>query len=164
MRLFHAQLSLDVATTRSRSLRALNVSPQDRARFVRTCRADSNGARSDSLEPHCRLPETDKLARRPRARTSGMTSYVATSSADILLTFRRRPWRFILGGVLVFLVGIGLWLLLNQLLKPAPTPVVPPVPVVAAVAQTGDVSVYLTGLGTVQAYNTVAVHVQVDAT
>ena len=93
-----------------------------------------------------------------------MTSYVATSSADILLTFRRRPWRFILGGVLVFLVGIGLWLLLNQLLKPAPTPVVPPVPVVAAVAQTGDVSVYLTGLGTVQAYNTVAVHVQVDAT
>jgi multidrug efflux system membrane fusion protein len=41
-------------------------------------------------------------------------------------------------------------------------PTVVPVPVVAAVAQAGDVPVYLTGLGTVQAYNTVTVRVRVD--
>ena len=75
-----------------------------------------------------------------------------------------RPWRFVLGGVLVCLAGIGLWLLLRDLLKPAPTLVVPPIPVVAAMAQTGDVPIYLTGLGTVQAYNTVTVHVRVNGT
>ena len=66
--------------------------------------------------------------------------------------------------MLVCLAGIGLWLLLRDLLKPAPAPAVPPIPVVAAVAQTGDVPIYLTGLGTVQAYNTVTVHVRVNGT
>jgi multidrug efflux system membrane fusion protein len=57
-----------------------------------------------------------------------------------------------------------LWLIVRQLLTPAPTPAIPPIPVVAAVAQVGDVPIYLTGLGTVQAYNTVTVHVRVDGT
>jgi multidrug efflux system membrane fusion protein len=77
----------------------------------------------------------------------------------------RRPlWRYLLGGFLICLVAIGLWLLLRELLKPAPKPVVPPIPVVAAVAQTGDLPIYLAGLGTVQAYNTVTIHTRVNGT
>jgi multidrug efflux system membrane fusion protein len=64
--------------------------------------------------------------------------------------------------VLAVVVGIGLLLLLKDLLRPAATAAVLPIPVLAAVAQTGDAPVYLTGLGTVQAYNTVTVHVRVD--
>jgi membrane fusion protein, multidrug efflux system len=90
--------------------------------------------------------------------------YVATSNADAHRRSRRRLWQFLLGGVLVCLAGIGLWLILRELLKPAPAPPVPPIPVVAALAQIGDVTVYLTGLGTVQAYNTVTIHVRVNGT
>ncbi|MEJ0069742.1 MAG: biotin/lipoyl-binding protein [Pseudomonadota bacterium] len=69
-----------------------------------------------------------------------------------------------LGGLVLLLVGIGAWLLLKDLLKPAPKPAPPPIPVVAVAAQTGDVPIYLTGLGTVQAYNAVTVRVHVDGT
>jgi multidrug efflux system membrane fusion protein len=72
--------------------------------------------------------------------------------------------RRILWGVLVCIAGIGVWLLVKHWLKPAAKPVIPPTPIVTAVAQSGDVPVYLTGLGTVQAYNTVTVHVRVDGT
>lgn len=75
-----------------------------------------------------------------------------------------RSYRKILWVVLACLAGIALWLLIRQWLKPAPAPAVPAIPVVAAAAQTGDVPVYLTGLGTVQAYNTVTVHARVDGT
>jgi membrane fusion protein, multidrug efflux system len=75
----------------------------------------------------------------------------------------RRSWWF-LGAGLICLTGIGLWLLLKELLTPAPVPVVPPIPVVAVAAKTDDVPVYLAGLGTVQAYNTVTVHVRVNGT
>jgi multidrug efflux system membrane fusion protein len=91
-------------------------------------------------------------------------AYVATSTADAHRRSRRRLWQFFLGGVLVCLTGIGLWLVLRVLLKPAPAPPLPPIPVVAALAQIGDVPVYLTGLGTVQAYNTVTIHVRVNGT
>jgi membrane fusion protein, multidrug efflux system len=81
---------------------------------------------------------------------------------------RRQSWRrscqFLLGGILVCVAVIGIWLLLRELLKPAPAPAVLAIPVVTAAVQTGDVSVYLTGLGTVQAYNTVTVHVLVSGT
>jgi membrane fusion protein, multidrug efflux system len=76
----------------------------------------------------------------------------------------RRLWWFLLGGILVCLAAIGLWLLLRVVLAPVPAPAVPGIPVVAVTATTGDVPVYLTGLGTVQAYNTVTVHVRVDGT
>jgi multidrug efflux system membrane fusion protein len=74
----------------------------------------------------------------------------------------RLSW-LLLGGVLVCLAGIGLWLLLRELRKPEPAPA-PPIPVVAALAQTADVPVYLAGLGTVQAYNTVTVRFLVNGT
>ena len=77
---------------------------------------------------------------------------------------RKRLWWVIFGGVLVFIAGIGLWLVLKVLLKPAPVPAVPPIPVVAAVALSGDVPVYLAGLGTVQAYNTVTIRFLVNGT
>jgi multidrug efflux system membrane fusion protein len=80
----------------------------------------------------------------------------------------RRPLnrvrRFLLGGLLACLAGLGLWLLLKDLLKPAPVPAVPPIPVITVAALAGDVPVYLSGLGTVQAYNTVTVHVRVNGT
>jgi multidrug efflux system membrane fusion protein len=91
-------------------------------------------------------------------------AYVAPFTADAHCRSRRRLWQFLLGGVLVCLAGIGLWLVLRELLKPVPAPPVPPIPVIAALAQIGDVPVYLTGLGTVQAYNTVTIHVRVNGT
>src|SRR5262245_23835603 len=39
-----------------------------------------------------------------------------------------------------------------------------PVPVVAGVVQKRDVPIYLDGIGTVQAYNTVSVHPQISGT
>jgi multidrug efflux system membrane fusion protein len=89
--------------------------------------------------------------------------YVAPSAVGGPQRSRRRLW-WLLGVVLLCLAGIGLWLILHVMLKPAPAPPVPPIPVVAAIAQTGDVPVYLTGLGTVKAYNTVTIHVRVNGT
>jgi membrane fusion protein, multidrug efflux system len=45
---------------------------------------------------------------------------------------------------------------------PPPKPIIPPVPVTVAAAQTADVPIYLSGIGTVQAYNTVQVKSRVD--
>jgi len=87
---------------------------------------------------------------------------VATSAAEAPRRSRRRLWQVLLGSVLVCAAAIGVWALLTELFKPAPAPTVLPIPVVATVAQTGDVPIYLTGLGTVQAYNTVTVHVLVS--
>jgi membrane fusion protein, multidrug efflux system len=77
---------------------------------------------------------------------------------------RQRPWRWLLAALLISPAGIGLWLLLRELHQPAPAPAVPPVPVVAAVAQAGDVPVYLAGIGTVEVYNTVTVRFLVNGT
>jgi multidrug efflux system membrane fusion protein len=60
-----------------------------------------------------------------------------------------------LGGALVCLAGIGLWMLLRELLKPTPAPA-------AALVQTSDMRLYLTGFGTVQACNSVTVRARVD--
>jgi multidrug efflux system membrane fusion protein len=72
-----------------------------------------------------------------------------------------RLWWLILGGVLIVAM-IGLGILLWEWLKPKPVVVIPPVPVVTAAARIGDVPVYLTGLGSVQAYNTVTIQFLVD--
>jgi membrane fusion protein, multidrug efflux system len=90
-------------------------------------------------------------------------AYAAPPTADGPHRSRRRL-RWVLACVLVAVVAIGLWFAVRATLKPAPVAVVPPVPVVAAVALTGDVPVYLTGLGTVKAYNTVTIHVRVNGT
>jgi membrane fusion protein, multidrug efflux system len=89
-------------------------------------------------------------------------TYAAPPATVVAHRSRLRYW--LVGGVLVCLVGIGVWLLLHVMAKPKPTPVAPPIPVVAATAQSGDVPVYLTGLGTVKAYNTVTIHVRVNGT
>jgi membrane fusion protein, multidrug efflux system len=93
-----------------------------------------------------------------------VSAYLAPAGVSAAHRSRRRLWPFFLGGVLVCLAGIGLWQLLSELLKPTPAPAVPPIPVVSAVAKTGDVPVYLDGIGAVQAYNTVTIHVRVDGT
>jgi membrane fusion protein, multidrug efflux system len=58
------------------------------------------------------------------------------------------------------------WYVVHQPAKSAPgqaqSAVVPAVPVTAGLAETKNVPVYLTGLGTVQAFNTVVVKVRVD--
>ena len=76
----------------------------------------------------------------------------------------KRLHRWVLGCILVGLAAIGLWFGVRAMLKPAPAPVVLAIPVVTAVAISGDVPVYLTGLGTVKAYNTVTIHVRVNGT
>ena len=77
---------------------------------------------------------------------------------------RRRLWWYLLAGVVACLVGVGLWLLVAAWLKPPPKPAPPPIPVVTAPVKTGDVPVYLDGIGTVQAYNTVTVRFLVNGT
>jgi multidrug efflux system membrane fusion protein len=93
-----------------------------------------------------------------------MSAYVATPVVGGVGRSRHRRWWLWLGGVLVCLAAIGAWLVLRDWLRPAPAPAMPPVPVIVAAAQTGDVPIYLTGLGTVQAYNTVKVLFHVDGT
>jgi membrane fusion protein, multidrug efflux system len=93
-----------------------------------------------------------------------VTTDVATSFVSMPDRSRPRPWWLVFGGVLVCLIGLGLWLLLKELHKPAAPPVVAAIPVTAAAVQTGDVPVYLSGLGTVQAYNTVTVRFLVNGT
>lgn len=56
------------------------------------------------------------------------------------------------GGVIAFMPGS----------KSKPSTAVPPVPITAGMAEVKDVPVYLTGLGTVQAFNTVTVNTRVD--
>lgn len=73
---------------------------------------------------------------------------------------RHQRWLWWAG--LAAVAAIGAWLLLAALRKPAPPPPPAPIPVVTAVAQAGDVPVYLEGIGTVQAYNSVTVRAQVD--
>ena len=93
-----------------------------------------------------------------------VSAYVATPGVGVAGRSRHRRWRFWLGGVLICFAVIGAWLASRDWLRPAPAQAVPPVPVIVVAAQTGDVPIYLTGLGTVQAYNTVKVLFHVDGT
>src|SRR6266446_933895 len=66
--------------------------------------------------------------------------------------------------VLVIAAGVLTWRFARAPTKPAPAPAAASqaIPVTAGAAETKNVPVYLTGLGTVQAFNTVTVKVRVD--
>jgi multidrug efflux system membrane fusion protein len=68
--------------------------------------------------------------------------------------------------ILVVAAGGLAWYVVHEPAKSAPSQassaIVPPVPVTAGLAETKNIPVYLTGLGTVQAFNTVVVKVRVD--
>lgn len=74
--------------------------------------------------------------------------------------------RLIPVAVLVLLVGLGYagwrWFESGPAEAEAPASPPPAIPVSVATARRADVPIYLTGLGTVQAFNTVTVHSRVD--
>ena len=66
-------------------------------------------------------------------------------------------------GAVVVIAGCGLaWLLVHAPAKAASVPANQAIPITAGMAELKDVPVFLTGLGTVQAFNTVTVKVRVD--
>jgi multidrug efflux system membrane fusion protein len=90
---------------------------------------------------------------------------VAPSVASDTHRSPRRLWRTLAWGLLACVIGVALWLFLRDYFKPAPpAAVIPPIPVVAVAAQSGDVPIYVTGIGTVLAYNTVTIHARVNGT
>jgi membrane fusion protein, multidrug efflux system len=77
---------------------------------------------------------------------------------------RHRTW---LSAAILVAAACGLaWYVVHEPARSAPSQassaIVPAVPVTAGLAETKNVPVYLTGLGTVQAFNTVVVKVRVD--
>jgi multidrug efflux system membrane fusion protein len=71
----------------------------------------------------------------------------------------------ITGGLIVLLAGVGLWWWhSSQAAQEAAAQhhAAPPVPVAVTQVSTQDLPVYLTGVGTIQAYNTVTVRTRVD--
>lgn len=74
----------------------------------------------------------------------------------------RRRW--LAWTVLAIVLALVAWWLIALWRKPPPPKPPAPTPVTAAFAQSGDVPIYLDGIGTVQAYNAVTVRAQVDGT
>jgi multidrug efflux system membrane fusion protein len=74
------------------------------------------------------------------------------------------PTLFLIGGILVVGIIIGITWYERKLgdAKKAAGKATPPVAILATVVKHKDVPIYLDGLGTVQAYNTVTVRVRVD--
>jgi membrane fusion protein, multidrug efflux system len=72
------------------------------------------------------------------------------------------PRRFlVISAIIVALAGVAVWYELNRA-EPAVKATTAPVPVTVAIASRGDLPIYLTGLGTVQASFTVGIRAQVD--
>jgi multidrug efflux system membrane fusion protein len=68
-------------------------------------------------------------------------------------------------GLGVAVCAAGLWAWRSGADEPSPPPVAPaPVPVVAAKVQVSDFPIAMSGIGTVEAYNTVDIHAQVTGT
>jgi multidrug efflux system membrane fusion protein len=72
-----------------------------------------------------------------------------------------RPRILVISTIVVALVGVAVWYELDRA-KPVVKATVAPVPVTVAIASRGDLPIYLTGLGTVQASFTVGIRPQVD--
>jgi multidrug efflux system membrane fusion protein len=72
------------------------------------------------------------------------------------------PRRFlVISAIVVALAGVAVWYELNRA-EPAVKATTAPVPVTVAIASRGDLPIYLTGLGTVQASFTMGIRAQVD--
>jgi multidrug efflux system membrane fusion protein len=74
--------------------------------------------------------------------------------------------RGVIGAIIsvVCVGGLIVWRVDGQEPAPAPSAVVPPVPVVAAKVQVTDFPIVMTGIGSVVAYNVIDVHAQVTGT
>jgi multidrug efflux system membrane fusion protein len=116
------------------------------------------------LFPWRSLPRATARTQEAGLNSPELTSTTHPQAIGAYRRSRRNRWRLLLWILIAGLAAIGIWLLVREFLKPKPVPPPPPIPVVATPAQSGDVPVYLTGLGTAQAYNTVTVHVRVDGT
>src|SRR5215813_4891809 len=72
---------------------------------------------------------------------------------------------FAIGGLAAAICAAALWAWQSGADEPPPPPVAPaPVPVVAAKVQVSDFPIVMSGIGTVEAYNTVDIHAQVTGT
>jgi membrane fusion protein, multidrug efflux system len=103
----------------------------------------------------------------PPTRPEAGPDEVAPDREDAVAPPRpKRRWRLSLL-VLAVLSGTVFWLLETSTTSPTPAAMAaretpPAIPVVAANARRGDMPVYLTGLGSVTAFNTVTVRSRVD--
>src|SRR5260370_23955226 len=80
------------------------------------------------------------------------------------MTVRRRTAAIVTSGCAALVLGVALSLPATRADKPSTLPVASPpaVPVVAAAVKSGDVPIYLHGIGTVDAWNTVVVRSQIQ--
>jgi membrane fusion protein, multidrug efflux system len=72
-----------------------------------------------------------------------------------------RPRVLVISTIAVALAGVGAWYVLERG-ESVVTAAAPPLPVTVAIASRGDLPIYLSGLGTVQASFTVGIRAQVD--
>src|SRR6266404_8671297 len=80
------------------------------------------------------------------------------------MTVRRRTAAIVTSGCAAVVLGVALSFSATRADKPSTLPVAstPAVPVVAAAVKSGDVPIYLHGIGTVDAWNTVVVRSQIQ--
>jgi multidrug efflux system membrane fusion protein len=96
----------------------------------------------------------------PPDPADGVTSATGISAAD----HKRRTWHWIAwpGVMLLAFLAAALFWRRHEARQSQPPSMPPPIPVVVAQAEKGDIGVYVTGLGTVTPLNTITVTTRVD--